>query len=108
MQNELDHVITTWFAKRHRGLILPDGWLGRPYAEQVKLTVCTLRPVRLIIELNQQLYLILSDAELVSMDEDELKLSFTRLIFDWRYSGRIAKDDLKMYEEGTLIFASVW
>jgi hypothetical protein len=109
MKNNLENIITNWFHEGgHKGLILPDGWLGRPQAERRELTLCLSRPNRLIIEIDNKMYLILSDAHVIAIDSDELKIGFTRLIFDWRCSGSSAKDDFKVYEEGNITFAGVW
>ena len=66
-------------------LKLPDGWFGRPYDTQHKLTHLIHRPNKTIIEIDEQLYMIFT-GNIKAVDHgDKIVISdFIQLVFDCR------------------------
>jgi hypothetical protein len=87
MNNEqLKKTIHNWFDSKGGGsLITPEGWFGRPYDNFHKLTFLEARPTKIIIELDERLYLIFSDLKTVYTKDSELRLeNYSQCIFDWK------------------------
>jgi len=70
------------------GLQLPDGWFGRPCDNQHRVT-CTLeRDNKLILELDNQLYLIFTKPLQFEKSSNYLVISgFKQLVFDYQGYG---------------------
>ena len=68
------------------GLVLPNGWFGRPYDDLHQLTGCTVAGDTMRIELDGQLILTFAGAGLVAVrDRDGLTVrGFNTLAWDWR------------------------
>ena len=100
--------VERWFRQTNSiGLLLPDGWFGKPYDNHHKATLVLFRPNRFLIELDEQLYLIISSACVLTFTNEELSLGFGRVIFDWRSFGSHAENNFKVYDSGTLSFVRV-
>lgn len=89
------------------GIELPDGWFGRPYDNQHKITWAEERPNKIIIELDQQLFLIFTKPVTISKSGKNLIFSdFKQLTFD-----RQGYDDMtahsKSYKTGAVTLVSV-
>lgn len=81
--NAVLEAVSTWFADHGRaGLRLPGGWFGRPDDNAHELTWSAARSRRVLLELDGQLLLILTDPGQPSRDGDDLVIPFARLIFD--------------------------
>lgn len=81
--------VVAWFRKAGAaGLILPDGWFGRPYDSLHRLTFSVQRPRAMLLELDSQLYLLATGNVSVKAKEQALKLSgFAQLVFCWQEYG---------------------
>lgn len=81
--------IRYWFSiAEAAGLVLPDGWFGRPYDNQLNLTCVEERPSRLLLELDDDLLLVFERPLAVAIDDSVLELShFTQFIFAWQEFG---------------------
>lgn len=77
--------ITTWFEKELTGgLILPDGWFGRPYDGQYSLTSVEEQGESLVLVLSENLILRFSGLRSVAARGDRLAFGpFTELHFEW-------------------------
>ena len=64
--------VTAWFdTVGTAGLQLPNGWFGRPYDNRHELTWSQARPHKLLLELDAQLLLVLTDpGEPTTQDRD--------------------------------------
>ena len=85
--SEIARVIAELFDDQSAaGLVLPNGWLGRPYDNLHELTGCTVAGDTLRIELDGQLILTFAGAGLVAArDRDRVTVrGFTTLTWDWR------------------------
>jgi len=82
--------IVSWFSRvRVASMKLPSGWFGRPRDAFHKLTHCATLHRKLIIELDEQLLLVLTDVENATVsshpeqNEEWLTLSgFSNFVFD--------------------------
>ncbi|PNH91802.1 hypothetical protein [Vibrio diazotrophicus] len=64
------------------GLKLPDGWFGRPYDNQHKLTWVADRDNKLILELDNQMYLTFTKPiQLKASDSEFIVDDFQQIIF---------------------------
>lgn len=76
MNKERKAIIEEWFRKAGGGgLVLPDGWFGRPYDNIHRLTFLTIRPFWTIVELDERLLLTLRNPFLVQATDEELLIS---------------------------------
>jgi hypothetical protein len=100
---EFKTVILEWFQTvKACGLILPDGWFGRPYDNLHRLTFIEARPHKLLLELDHQLWLILTDVSKVYTDNSELILEdFAQCVFDWQAYGSLSPQ-VKVYKSGVV------
>lgn len=87
--SEISTLVEKWFQRTGGGgLILPDGWFGRPYDNIHQLIYIESRPKKVIIELDGQLYLIITEPTSALEKDNELTLSgFTQCVFDWAEYG---------------------
>lgn len=77
--------IWRWFASWEvgPGLILPNGWFGRPYDNIHSLTFLAVRPKKMLVELDHEMLLIFTDLKEVQDEGHELVLSsFSQLVVD--------------------------
>lgn len=94
-------LIEGWFrATGGGGLVLPDGWFGRPYDNIHRLTFLAIRPLWLILELDERLLLTVREPTSVGQRDSELIISgFTSCVFDRKeYAGE--KGYVKSYASG--------
>lgn len=93
--------VTEWFDKALTAAFeLPDGWFGRPYDNMHRLTWLAERDNKLIVELDGQLHLILSDPEVVASDRGAFELRCSQVVFDWRSYGSEGSRDARVFSEG--------
>jgi len=86
------------------GLVLPDGWFGRPMDNAHKITWFFERENKFIIELDNQLYLILTKPFKFSLDETDLNIvNFGQFVFDKQGYGDMIPY-AKIYTSGKITF----
>ena len=77
--------IRAWFQHHRGGLILPDGWFGRPYDSWCELTSLDESDSALTVILNSRLTLHFHGLKSVIADERTLTFGpFDAMRFDWR------------------------
>src|SRR5579884_1914547 len=72
---------------RSAGLIrfvLPDGELGRPGDNLYRTTFIQDRPRKLLVELDDQLLLVITEPRLSEADQQGVTIRFEQLTFDWQ------------------------
>jgi hypothetical protein len=100
-------ILEEWFRRMGGGsLILPDGWFGRPYDNIHQLTYIKARPKKVLIELDEQLYLFITEPATITEKDNELILGgFSQCIFDWtEYGSRTSHSTT--YKSGNLKFVA--
>ncbi|MCB9140138.1 MAG: hypothetical protein H6642_17495 [Caldilineaceae bacterium] len=92
-----------WFdTVKAGGLVLPDGWFGRPYDNLHRLSFIQKRPHKLLLELDQQLLLVFTALNRVEIENSELILTnFSQCVFDWQEYGNL-KPHVAVYQTGTI------
>lgn len=86
--------IKQWFSEEWGGgLILPDGWFGRPYDNQHSLTSVNESDGNLTVILDKNLKLSFSGVKRVEADPSKLTIGpFEELRFEWTpYGGGAAR-----------------
>ena len=98
VQEFFDHVLLA-------SLELPDGWFGgRPGENLHELTLVSVRPHRLLLELDGQLLLSISGRPEIAVHDSELVLSdFDQLVFDWQSYGELVPR-ARVFRDGTVKF----
>lgn len=94
-------LIEGWFrATGGGGLVLPDGWFGRPYDNIHRLTFLAVLPLWLILELDECLLLTIRDPTIVEQRDGELLIGgFSSCVFDRKeYGGE--RGYVKSYTSG--------
>lgn len=81
--------IRNWFERTQGGgVILPDGWFGRPYDNFHQLSYIELRPHKLLLELDNQLFFMFTELSGVKIEPSRLIFfDFAQLVFDWQEYG---------------------
>ena len=99
---KLKDQIEDWFKQKlGGGLLLPDGWYGRPYDNQHRLTSVVEENNILTISLDQKLNLHFKGLKSVEAQNDQLILrGFDKLRFDWTTYGKDAESGTKEYASG--------
>lgn len=93
--------VEEWFlSAKTASMELPDGWFGRPYDNMHQLTWAAARPDKLILELDGQLYLVLSRCVIASHTADVLELHCDQAVFDWKTYGRDGEWRVTTYTQG--------
>lgn len=93
--------VSSWFATAlTASMELPDGWFGRPYDNMHRLTWAVQRDNKLFLELDHQLHLVLSDAELGEVNGEDLELRCSQVVFDWREYGSGGLRHVTAYGDG--------
>jgi hypothetical protein len=102
-------IISDWFEKEKGGsLKLPDGWFGRPMGNIHELTFIVKRPRKLIIELDEQVYLIFTELESVRIDGPKIIFSeFRQLVFDWQEYAHLTPH-MSLYNSGEVQLVSLY
>ena len=100
-------IIGDWFKKNDCfGLILPNGWFGRPGDNCHQLTWTVEKENKLIIELDNQLYLIFTKPISYSIEGNKFIFSnFRQCVFDWQGYGDMTSH-CSVYNSGEVKFAS--
>lgn len=82
-------LIESWFRATGGGsLVLPDGWFGRPYDNIHRLTFLAIRPLWLILELDERLLLTVREPATVQQRDGELVISgFASCVLDRKEYG---------------------
>ncbi|WP_152541195.1 hypothetical protein [Kallotenue papyrolyticum] len=104
-QKDLLGIIKTWFDQTGGGgLILPDGWFGRPYDNKHILTYLEARPHKVLLELDDLLLLIFTELRTARIEGSLLILTdFVQCVFDWQEYGSL-EPHTTVYQEGTVKF----
>jgi len=105
MQKEFFDTISKWFEIAEvGGITLPDGWFGRPYDTLCRLTFLQVRPHKLLLELDEQILLIFTEAKTVYVKSSELVVKdFEQLVFDWQEFGSL-QPHATIYKSGIVKF----
>lgn len=99
--------IREWFSlKKGCGIILPDGWFGRPHDNFHPLTYLELRPHKLLIELSSQLFLVLTEPSCRIGNSSINFTDFRLCIFDWQEFVSF-RSHAKAYGEGNVELVDV-
>lgn len=85
-------------------VVFPDGELGRPGDNLYRLTYAEVRPHKLLLELDEQLLLVLTD---VDLDRDgsagpEVVMRFRQATLDWQEYGSLTPH-ASTWQTGTVI-----
>lgn len=96
-------IIKDWFQNNSGGgLVTPDGWFGRPYDNIHMLTYLEVRPNKVILELDEQLYLIFTNLKSVYTKDNDLCFEeFSQCVFDWQGYGDL-KPNASLFRSGTI------
>lgn len=84
--SDIAQIVEEFFAKHSAaGLVLPNGWFGRPYDNLHRLTACTAARHAVRVELDGQLTLTFEGAGIEAVrDRDSLTVrGFTKLVWEW-------------------------
>ncbi len=84
-------------------LSLPDGGIGRAGDNLYRLTYIEDRPRKLLVELDDQLLLVFTEAAVTSADHKEVRLRFKQLTFDWEEYGSLTPH-ASTYSSGQVVF----
>lgn len=89
MSEDWRTVISDWFGTTGGGgLVLPDGWFGRPHDNIHQLTFLEARPLWLIIELDERLLLVVRSPSRVLWTEGDLLVDgFSSCFFERKEYG---------------------
>lgn len=71
------------------GLVLPDGWFGRPYDNFHQLTWSKPRGNRVILEFDSNLLLVLTDVSNIEPGNERLTVSAAQVVLDWQEYGSL-------------------
>jgi hypothetical protein len=98
--------ISNWFGEaRFGGLILPDGWFGRPHDNLHSLTFVMARPAKVLLELDDQQLLVFTDLAIARVENSEIILEqFAQCVFDWQDYGSVIDSHVSVYKEGQVRF----
>ena len=102
MTMHLTKIVQKWFKSQQvGGLVLPDGWWGRPYDGQHSLTAIEESEDTLTIVLDRVLTLRFEGLKSIKTQTSELTFGpFQRLIFDWESFGDDGNRGTREYETG--------
>ena len=84
------------------GLILPDGWFGRPYDNMLTLDGAVTRDDELVISFDRDMRIVMRGEMNARVEDSAVKISgFSELVWSWRpYGSR--EDREQIYTSGTL------
>jgi len=101
--HQLAEVVRVWFQTAGAaGLILPDGWFGRPFDNLHRLTYLEARRYRLVLELDDQVLLIFDRPEVARVESSELVIEgFSQCVFDWLEYGSL-RPQVKAFRSGSV------
>jgi hypothetical protein len=97
-----------WFEQNEVfGLKLPDGWFGRPYDNHHRITLLEDRKHKLLIEVDEQLFFLITKPIKCSHVDGDLVISdFKQVTFDRQGYGDM-KPHCKVYDTGALTFVAL-
>lgn len=106
--DEIKADVERWFAANGvAGLILPDGWFGRPHDSQHRLTWLASRPQRLLVELDGRVILLFVAPGSVESTPRELVVDgASHVVVSWSASDS-STAQLKTYAGGAVHFVGV-
>ena len=91
LQTTLTRVLEFFASVGYAGLILPNGWFGRPYDNLHQLTRAEVIDGDLVVELDEQLVLTFRGPAQASTSANRLRLAgFSALLWDWQEYGSLA------------------
>jgi hypothetical protein len=96
-------ILNKWFAKnRNCGLILPDGWLGRPYDNIYSLESASENNTEMSIKLSESINLVISKPLVCRLESNDLFVvgSFKIILISQNF-------DSREYSGGTVRFVTV-
>ncbi|SEL43645.1 hypothetical protein [Streptacidiphilus jiangxiensis] len=102
----LEQLVHWYEAERTAGLILPRGWFGRPYDNRHELTWTQARRTKLVLELDHQLLLVLTEPAMPRTEGPNLVMPFQQLVFDWQEYGS-PSPHAESFGEGELTLAGI-
>ena len=70
-------------------MVFPDGELGRPGDNLYRLTFAQVRPHKLLLELDEQLLLVLTEVAVDASPDYEVVLRFRQATLDWQEYGSL-------------------
>ncbi len=108
MNDNLDNeLLINWLNQKKKfGIILPDGWFGRPMDNLHEVTWWIERTNKFIIEIDSQLYITLTKPIKLNSKKDSLIISnFLQCIFDYQGYGDMRAHS-KMYNAGEITFVN--
>ena len=102
----MDNLVTDWFAAVQRaGLVLPDGWFGKPYDCGWGLVKMDAKEGNLVLFLHEAGYLFFDHPGLVSVESSELVIGdFKHCTFSWLGADGVQRQD---YESGQIRFVPI-
>lgn len=105
MLKAIVHVVQNWFDRAGGGgLVLPDGWFGRPYDNIHRLNAIESNGDLLRIELDDRLVLTFKKPSNARICNSELLVEdFESLSFDWKEYGSNEKHSTS-YQNGVVTF----
>ena len=83
--------ISGWFAQvKLASLEMPRGWFGRPYDNLHQLTWSVARDHKVLLELDRQLLLVITDPAGVEATDTELRIErCAQVTLDWQEYGNL-------------------
>jgi len=103
---DVEQIVRDFFASdRAISMELPDGWFGgRPYENQHEPTFIAMRPHKLILELDGQVYLIFTEAKTVERRGGRLIVEdFDQVVLDRQGYGDM-RAHVSVYDRGCVTF----
>ena len=103
VKQSFEQEISRWFERTGGGgLVLPNGWFGRPFDNIHELTYIKNRPTKLILELDERLLLVFTEVETVVNQGNELHFeNYVQCVFDWQeYESKVAH--ISSYNTGAI------
>jgi len=99
--------VNAWYARvRLASLELPGGWFGRPHDNLHQLTWTGATQHKVLLELDRQLLLILTDPDAVEESELEFRVvGCAQVTLDWQEFGNL-KPHLEGHGPGTARFVA--
>jgi len=84
--------VVTWFGRvKLASLELPRGWFGRPYDNLHQLTWSSATQHKVLLELDRQLLLIITDPGSIKECDRELRIEgCAQVTLDWQEFGNLA------------------
>ncbi len=99
--------LVDWFGRvKLASLELPDGWFGRPYDNLHQLTWSAATSHKLLLELDHQLLLVITDPRGMDVNESEVRLNgCLQVTLDWQEFGNM-RPHVDDHGQGTVRLAA--